>query len=62
MALPEEAPEDMRAAAQEEISLVEGLVREASVAKGDAPSSLRRISSPSTSNDARVSTSAIAPT
>ena len=27
MALPEEAPEDMRAAAQEEISLVEGLVR-----------------------------------
>ena len=36
MALPEEAPEDMRAAAQEEISLVEGLVREASDAKGDA--------------------------
>ena len=36
MALPEGAPEDMRAAAQEEISLVEGLVREASEAKGDA--------------------------
>ena len=31
-----EAPEDMRAAAQEEFTLVEGLVREAAQAKGDA--------------------------
>jgi ribonuclease Z len=36
MALPEGAPEDMRAAAQEEFTLVEGLVREASEAKGDS--------------------------
>ena len=36
MALPEGAPEDMRAAAQEEFTLVEGLVREAARAKGDA--------------------------
>lgn len=36
MALPEEAPEDMKAAAQAEFSLVEGLVREASKAKGDS--------------------------
>ena len=36
MALPDEAPEDMRAAAQEEFTLVEGLVREAAQAKGDA--------------------------
>ena len=36
MALPEGAPEDMRAAAQEEFTLVEGLVREAAQAKGDA--------------------------
>ena len=35
MALPEGAPEDMRAAAQEEFTLVEGLVREAAQAKGD---------------------------
>ena len=33
MALPEEAPEDMKAAAAAEFSLVEGLVREAARAK-----------------------------
>ena len=36
MALPEDAPEDMGAAFQAEFSLVEGLVREAARAKGDA--------------------------
>lgn len=36
MALPEEAPEDMKAAMAEEFTLVEGLVREAAEAKGDS--------------------------
>ena len=46
MALPDCAPEDMRAAAQDEFNLVEGLVREAAQAKGDSRGRAPYTSSP----------------